>query len=100
MKPRVRKLLITGFALLIFGPVLGYILWFAGMFYSVATASSVAQSTPLGTVPDIGHMMSRMLTGVFAGFIPLLLGMLAGASGFFLIIYSLITHFCRTKDAV
>ncbi len=32
-------------------------------------------------------------------FIPLLLGLLAGASGAFLIIYSLITHFCKTEEA-
>jgi hypothetical protein len=43
--------------------------------------------------------MAHMLMWVFAGFGPLLLGLLAGASGFFLSIYSLIMHFCRTEDA-
>ncbi|MGA2139471.1 MAG: hypothetical protein ABSH14_11465 [Verrucomicrobiia bacterium] len=98
MKAKTRKLLITGVALLIFGPALGYVLWFAGMFYSIQTLAPPAQGTPPGMFPDIGHMFSSMLRWMFASFIPLLLGMLAGASGFFLIIYSLITHFCKTKD--
>ena len=99
MKSKTRRLLITGVALLVFGPVLGCVLFFVGLFYSLATTSTAGQSAPLGTAPDFGHTMAHMFMWFFAGFGPLLLGLLAGASGFFLIIYSLITHFCRTEDA-
>ena len=99
MKTKTRKLLITGVALTIFGPVLGYVLFFVGMFYGLATTSRAVQSTPPGTFPDVGHTMVHMFMWLFMGFGSLLLGLLAGASGFFLIIYSLITHFCRTEDA-
>jgi hypothetical protein len=98
MKPKTRKLLITGVALLIFGPVLGFILYFVGMFLGFQSLASAAQSPPPGALPDIGRMMSSMFTRLFVGFAPLLVGMLAGASGMFLIIFSLITHFTGPKD--
>ena len=60
MKSKTRKTLITGVALLIFGPVLGYILFFVGLFYSLATTSRAVQSTPPGTFPDVGHAMAHM----------------------------------------
>jgi hypothetical protein len=97
MKSKTRKLLITGVALLIFGPVLGCILWFGGFFYSLAAMSTAVQSTP--PVPDFWHAMAHMYMWFCVGFGPLLLGLLAGASGFFLIIYSLITHFFKTEGA-
>jgi|SRR5580704_18617688 hypothetical protein len=99
MKSKTRKLLITGVALLIFGPVLGHVLFFVGMFYSLATTSTAVQSSPPGSIPDVGHMMLHMFMWLFVGFGPLLLGILAGATGFFLIIYSLITHFCKAEEA-
>lgn len=84
--------------MLIFGPVLGWILWFVGMFYSLAATSRAVQNVPLETAPNVGHMVAYIFMWLFVGFGPLLLGLLAGASGFFLIIYSLITHFCKTED--
>jgi hypothetical protein len=99
MKPKTRKLLIAGVALLIFGPVLGFVLYFVGMFLGFQSlATAAASPPPPGTLPDIGHMMSSMFTRMFVGFAPLLVGMLAGASGMFLIIFSLITHFTGPKD--
>ena len=99
MRSRTRKLLITGVALLIFGPVVGYILFFIGFFYSLASTSMAVQIAPPGTAPDFWHATAHMFMWLFVGFGPLLLGLLAGASGFFLIIYSLITHFFKTEKA-
>lgn len=98
MKAKTRKLLIAGVALLVFGPVLGYVLWFVGMFHMAKTLPSAALPAPLGAFPDIGRMLSSMVTRMFASFLPLLLGLLAGATGSFLIIYSLISHFWGVKD--
>ena len=94
MKLKTRKLLITGVALLVFGPVLGYVLWFVGLFYAMQTPASMMSP---GGFPDIGRMLSTMSTRMFASLLPLLLGTLAGATGFFLIVYSLISHFVRTE---
>jgi len=92
MKSKTRNTLIAGVALLIFGPVLGWVLTLAGFF---KTEQSILQ-TPPGTFPDMGQAASHM----FVSLIPILIGALCGAVGFFLILYALITHFFRSKDEV
>jgi len=90
MKPKTRKLLITGVALLIFGPVVGWALTFLGYFHAM---QSVAQ-TPPGTIPNIGQTASQLLMSL----IPFLLGGICGATGVFLVLFALITHFFGSKD--
>jgi hypothetical protein len=92
MKPKTRNLLITGVALAIFGPVLGWVLALAGIFH---TEQSVIQTTP-GTMPD----MQRTASQLFMSLIPLGVGAVCGATGLFLILYVLITHFFRPKTDV
>jgi uncharacterized membrane protein YphA (DoxX/SURF4 family) len=90
MKPKTRNTLITGVALLVFGPVLGWVLTIAGFF-------KVQQSilhTPPGMIPDMGQTASHM----FVSLIPIAIGMLCGAVGFFLILYAFITHFFRSAN--
>ncbi len=90
MKPKSRNILITGVALVIFGPVLGWVLTLAGFFH---TEQSIIQ-TPAGTLPDMQQTASQM----FVSLIPMGLGVLCGAAGLFLILYVLITHFFRAKE--
>jgi hypothetical protein len=89
MKPQTRNTLVVGVALFIFGPVLGWVLTMAGFF---KTEQSIIQ-TPPGTFPDMGHAASLW----FGSLIPILVGVVCGAIGFFLIVYALITHFFRSK---
>jgi hypothetical protein len=89
MKAKTRNTLITGVALLIFGPALGWVLTMAGLF---KTEQSIIQ-TPPGLMPDMGHTASNMLFSL----IPILVGVLCGAVGFFLIAYAFITHFFRSN---
>lgn len=89
MKSKTRNILITGVALFVFGPALGWILTLAGFF---KTEQSIAQTLP-GTIPDVQQTASHMLFSM----IPILFGLLIGTVGFFLILYSLITHFFRSK---
>jgi hypothetical protein len=89
MKPKTRTILLTGVALAIFGPVLGWVLTIAGFF----KAEQSIMQTPPGTIPDMGQTGSQM----FVSLIPVLAGVLCGAVGFFLVLYALITHFFRTK---
>jgi hypothetical protein len=89
MKPRTFKILIIGLALLIFGPVLGYVLTLVGFFHAVSSS----QQFPPGTIPDFSRTFSRILYSI----IPVLVGALAGATGFFLVLLSLLTHFFRSK---
>src|SRR5271170_885862 len=56
MKSKTRNTLIAGVALLIFGPVLGWVLTLAGFF---KTEQSILQ-TPPGTFPDMGQAASHM----------------------------------------
>jgi len=90
MQPKKRNILITGVALFIFGPVLGWVLTIAGFFKA---EQSIIQ-TPPGMIPDMGQTASQM----FVSLIPVLAGVLCGAVGFFLILYALITHFFRSKE--
>lgn len=90
MKSKTRNTLITGVALFIFGPVLGWGLAMAGIF---KTEQSLLQ-TPPGAFPDMGQTTSHL----FFSLIPFLAGALFGAVGFFLILYALIIHFFRSKD--
>jgi len=69
MKPKTLRLLIIGIALLIFGPVIGWVLTMAGMFHTVATVQPVAA----GVFPDMQQATSR----VFANFIPTVVGQFA-----------------------
>jgi hypothetical protein len=89
MKSKTRNILITGTALFIFGPVLGWVLTIAGFFKA---EQSLIQAPP-GTFPDMAQTTSQM----FVSLIPILAGALFGAVGFFLILYSFITHFFRSK---
>jgi hypothetical protein len=75
---------VLGVALLIFGPVIGYVLIIFGFFQ---TAASVSHS------PDLGQTTSRMVTSI----IPVLLGMVCGAIGFVLTAFALISHFFAAK---
>ncbi len=90
MKPRTLKILIAGIALLIFGPVLGWVCCILGLFHM---QQSLAQ-TPPGAMPDIGQLPSRMM----ANLIPILIGIVLGAVGGFLTLYALITHMFGPKD--
>jgi hypothetical protein len=90
MKPQTRKLLIAGVALLIFGPVLGLAIFFAGYFH----AFQLLVNTPPGTMPNVGRTASQ----IFMSLIPFLLGGICGATGFFLVLFALITHFFGAKD--
>jgi len=90
MKPKTRKTLIVGVAAAIFGPVLGWVLTFAGFF---KTEQSLLQ-TPPGTIPNMGQTASNMLFSL----IPILVGTLCGAVGLFLILYALIIHFFGSKE--
>jgi Na+/melibiose symporter-like transporter len=89
MKPKTRNTLVAGVALFIFGPVLGWVLTMAGF---VKTGQSILQ-TPSGTIPDMGHAASLW----YVSLIPILVGVVCGAVGFFLIVYALITHFFRSN---
>jgi hypothetical protein len=90
VKPKTRKLLIAGAALLIFGPALGWALLFAGYFHAIQSLTN----TPPGTMPN----MERTASQIFESLIPFLLGGICGATGLFLVVYALITHFFRPKD--
>jgi hypothetical protein len=90
VKSETRNTLIVGVALLIFGPVVGWVLTIAGFF---KTEQSVMQ-TPPGMIPDMGQTASHM----FVSIIPLLIGALFGAVGLFLILYAFITHGFRSKE--
>lgn len=90
MNPKRLKLLIAGVALLIFGPVFGWVLTLLGYFHAVQSLVG----TPPGTMPDIGHTASQM----FASLIPLAIGGILGATGLFLILFAVITHLIRPKD--
>jgi hypothetical protein len=90
VKPKTRKLLITGVALLIFGPVIGCAFFFAGYFHAFQSLAS----TPPGTMPN----MERTASQIFTSFIPFLLGGVCGATGLFLVVFALITHFFKSKD--
>lgn len=89
MKPKTLRLLTIGIALLIFGPVIGWVLTMAGMFHTAATVQPIVP----GAVPDPQQVVSR----VFANFIPMLVGAVCGATGFFLVLYALIRHFWGSK---
>ena len=92
MKPKTRNILITGVALFVFGPVLGWVLTIASFF----KAEQSILHTPPGMIPDMGQIASQE----FGSLIPIAIGVLCGAVGFFLILYALITHFFRsTNDA-
>jgi hypothetical protein len=89
MNPKTLKILIIGLALMIFGPVIGWVLTIAGFFH---TATAMQQIQP-GVMPDFQQTSSRMMSSI----IPILIGVVLGAIGFFLFLYSLITHFFRSK---
>ena len=89
MKPKTLKILIIGLALMIFGPIIGWVLTMAGFFHAATSMSQI----PPGTMPDLQQTSSRMLYSI----IPILIGVLFGAVGFFLTLYALIIHFFRSK---
>jgi uncharacterized membrane protein AbrB (regulator of aidB expression) len=90
VKPKTRKLLITGVALFIFGPALGWGLTFLGYFRAM---QSLIGTLP-GTMPDMGHTAFEMLMSM----VPIVLGGICGAAGLFLILFALIAHFLGPKD--
>ena len=89
MKPKTLKILIIGLALMIFGPVTGWVLTIAGFFHA---ATGMQLGTP-GLTPDFQQSASQ----IFYSLIPILVGIFLGAIGFFLTLYALITHFFRSK---
>ncbi len=93
MKPKTLKILIIGLALMIFAPVIGWVLTIAGFFHA---ATSMAQITP-GTIPDIQQYYQHTTSQMLYSIIPILFGVLFGAVGFFLFLYALFTHFFRSK---
>lgn len=93
MKPKYLKLLITGLAMLILGPVTGWILTILGFF---RTATHAAQIPP-GTMPDIGAHMQQTTMGMLLSILPFALGLFIGALGFFLVLLSLILNFVKPK---
>jgi hypothetical protein len=90
VKSKTRNTLIAGVALFIFGPILGWVVFIAGIFKA---EQSIAQ-TPPGTLPNIGQTFSHL----FFNLLPVLVGVLLGAVGAFLILFALITHFFRSKE--
>jgi VanZ family protein len=93
MQPKRLKILIIGLALMIFGPVIGWVLTIAGFFHA---ATSVAQVTP-GNLQDMQQSYQHTASQMIYSIIPILFGALCGAVGFFLFFYALITHFFRPK---
>ena len=89
MTPRTLKLLIAGIALLIFGPVLG---WLASMFNLFHTTQAM---TEMGrdALPHLSRFPSRMIGNL----IPLFIGVLCGAAGLFLTLVALIIHRFRPQ---
>ena len=93
MKPKTLKILIIGLALMIFGPVIGWVLTMAGYFHA---ATSLAQVTP-GNLADIQQSYQHTASQMLYSIIPILVGVVFGAVGFFMFFYALITHFFRPK---
>ena len=93
MQPKKLKILIAGLALMIFGPVIGWVLTIAGFFHA---ATSVAQITP-GNLQDMQQSYQHTASQMLYSIIPILFGVLCGAVGFFLFFYARITHFFRSK---
>ncbi|MBI3879864.1 MAG: hypothetical protein HY301_07335 [Verrucomicrobia bacterium] len=97
MNQRTRTKLIVGIALMIFGPVIGWVLTIAGFFH---TATSMQQSilrTPPGTIPDFGQTFGQTGSQMFFSLIPMLVGAVCGAAGLFIVLYSFITHLLPAK---
>lgn len=89
MKPNFLRLLITGLAMLILGPVTGWILTILGLF---RTATNIPHVPP-GTIPDIGVHMQHTASSTLWSMLPMLLGLFIGALGFFLVILSLVLNY-------
>jgi hypothetical protein len=86
------KLLIIGVALLIFGPVIAWV-----MFH---IQQSIANEPD---VPDFQEHSSFYLASwnvLMSGLTPKFVGVVSGAVGLFLILYSLIKHFWSLKREV
>ena len=87
MPPRRLRTLLVGLAMMVFGPPLGYAGWF-GLLMHAAQPGQVNLS--------IAEAMARMqqLPGqLFTALIPLALGILCGAAGFFLVVATLAVQF-------
>lgn len=93
MHPKSLRLLITGIAFAIFGPVLGWVLSIAGLFHTAQTAQErILQSNPFD-FSGLNQNLTRTTSQVFLSFVPLLVGVVCGALGAFLILYALLKHF-------
>ena len=85
MNPKTLRLFIIGVALLIFGPALIRALYCFGIFQT---------APPPANLPDFGP--SPLVTSV----IPVVIGIVSGAAGVFIIFYATITHvFGSKRDA-
>jgi len=93
-------MLIVGMAMFIFGPFVGWLLTIAGYFQTanstveaVNLAAKVAVANPFQNTPDYQPAPSNIIYEILPGFI----GMVCGAVGLFIILYSLAVHFFRDK---
>jgi hypothetical protein len=87
MPPRRLRTLIIGLAMMILGPPLGYVGWIALMVHA---------ALPGQANPSIAEALGRLqqLPGqLLAALIPLVLGVLCGAAGLFLVVATLAIHF-------
>jgi len=91
MKPKYFKLLILGLAMLILGPVTGWGLTVLGLFH---TATNVPIVAP-GTIPDIGIQMQKTAGEMLLSLLPMIIGPVIGALGFFLVVLSLLLNFVK-----
>ena len=93
MNPKALRLLIIGVALLIFGPLLGWVV------FEVQQAAAGAQPD----LPDFEQHSSWFSIRQFilwSKFTPMFIGVVSGAVGLFLILYALITHFASSRRNV
>lgn len=86
MHPTHLRILITGVALLIFGPCLGYLLTLLGFFRQVSKPSPEDLASAFRALEQFPADMTASL-------FPVVIGITIGSLGLFLIAFSLIKHF-------
>jgi hypothetical protein len=85
MSPRRLRTLITGLALFIIGPAVGFCAYIGIALYALPHA---AVRSPAEALAQLQQLPSQLLLAV----IPLALGLLCGAAGLFLVICTLAVH--------
>jgi len=90
MPPRRLRTLIMGLALTILGPVLGFCI------YLFLLLRAFPGATP--TVTDAFAQLQELPTQLTVALLPMALGLLCGAAGFFMAISSLAIHFLGSES--